>query len=66
MTKEDKAKQKIENTQLRKQKKKEINERRKQRAQDSLLDCPFDVDMNGLYGTCDCGGVNRESCAGDI
>lgn len=30
------------------------------------LDCPFDVDMNGMYGTCHCGGVNYNDCLGDI
>lgn len=30
------------------------------------MDCPYDVDMNGSYGTCNCGGVNYNSCLGDI
>ena len=63
MIKEEKKKNKISNSLIRRQKKKDINEKRKQKAKYDLLDCPFDVDMNNLYGTCDCGGVNRESCA---
>jgi len=66
MDKKEKAKKKAENTQIRKQKKKAINAKRKQDYQDSLIDCPFDVEMNGLHGTCTCGGYNRNSCAGDI
>ncbi len=30
------------------------------------LDCPFDVDMNGTYGTCTCDHENYNSCAMDI
>jgi len=30
------------------------------------LDCPFDVDMNGMYGTCTCNHENYNSCLGDI
>lgn len=29
-------------------------------------DCPYDVDMNGIYGSCRCGGEKYESCLGDI
>jgi len=29
-------------------------------------DCPYAVDMYGVYGSCTCGGVNWDSCAGDI
>lgn len=65
MNKTEKAKKKAENTQIRKQKKKAINAKRKQDYQDSLQDCPFDVEMNGLHGTCTCGGENRERCAMD-
>lgn len=63
MNKLEKTKRKLEKTQIRKQKKKKINDNRKQ---ERLRNCPFDVDMNGLYGTCNCGGENRESCAGDV
>lgn len=66
MNKEQKATQKAKNTQLRKEKKQEINRRKKSERESDLLDCPFDVEMNGRYGTCTCGGENRESCAGDI
>lgn len=30
------------------------------------MDCPFDVDINGKYGTCHCGGENYNDCLGDI
>ena len=30
------------------------------------LDCPFDVDMNGTYGTCTCGHENYDDCLADI
>jgi hypothetical protein len=30
------------------------------------LDCPYDVDINGEYGTCHCNHENIEDCAGDI
>jgi len=30
------------------------------------LDCPFDVDMNGTYGTCTCNHVNYNTCCADI
>jgi hypothetical protein len=63
MTKEEKHRKRIENSIERRKKKKEINARKKQQAEDDLINCPFDVDMNNLYGTCTCGGVNRESCA---
>ncbi len=66
MKKEDKAKLKIENSIKRKLKKKAINEKKKQAYRDSLIDCPFDVEMNGIYGSCNCGGYNRQSCIGDI
>lgn len=29
-------------------------------------DCPFDVEMNNMYGTCNCGGENYSDCLGDI
>lgn len=29
-------------------------------------DCPYDVDMNGMYGTCNCGGEKYNDCLGDI
>jgi hypothetical protein len=66
MKKEEKAKLKIENSIKRKLKKKAINEAKKQAYRDSLVDCPFDVEMNGRYGTCDCDGYKRQSCIGDI
>lgn len=31
-----------------------------------LLDCPYDVDINGEYRTCHCNHENIEDCAGDI
>ena len=41
-------------------------ERSKKRRRNSGLDCPFDVEMNGIYGSCSCGGIDYESCCGDI
>jgi ribosome modulation factor len=32
----------------------------------SRNDCPYDVEINGRYGTCHCGGVNISECAADI
>ena len=32
----------------------------------SNRDCPFDVEMSNMYGTCNCGGRNYNDCAGDI
>lgn len=29
-------------------------------------DCPFDVEMNNMYGTCNCNGANYNDCLGDI
>ena len=30
------------------------------------LDCPFDVEINGTYGTCTCDHSNYNDCLGDI
>jgi hypothetical protein len=65
MTKEEKVKFKIERRIERRQKKKDITIKHKTNNA-WKKDCPFDVDMNGLYGTCTCGGINYESCCGDI
>lgn len=29
-------------------------------------DCPLDVEMNNMHGTCHCGGENYNDCLGDI
>lgn len=29
-------------------------------------DCPYDVDIHGIYGTCHCEGKKHEDCLGDI
>jgi hypothetical protein len=65
MNKEDKKANKIANTLERKRKKREKNRRKKEERKLNLINCPFDVEMNGLYGTCTCGGDNRQSCLGD-
>lgn len=65
MTKEEKVKVKIENSIIRRQKKKAINIKHKENNA-WKNDCPFDVEMNGLHGTCTCGGRDYESCCGDI
>ena len=61
---EDKVALKIERSIKRRLKKKKKNSER--RPTDSGLDCPFDVDMNGKYGTCHCNHENYESCLDDI
>lgn len=63
MTKEEKKQFKIQRKQNRIIKRKELNKIKKEI---KYLDCPFDVEMNNLYGTCTCGGYNRDSCMGDI
>ena len=65
MNREDKVKFKIERAKERREKKKAINAKcKKDNAYKN--DCPFDVEMNGLHGTCTCGGVNYEDCCSDI
>ena len=68
MTRENKTKKKILRAQLRRSKNKKRNSERLERAcnRGNGLDCPFDVDMNGLYGTCHCNHKNYLSCLGDI
>jgi len=29
-------------------------------------DCPFQVEINGIYDSCDCGGENYAECCVDI
>ena len=33
---------------------------------DTGRDCPYDVDVNGTYGTCNCDGENYDECCQDI
>lgn len=40
--------------------------RNRGRRSTSRLDCPYDVDIHGKYGTCHCGGENYSECLGDI
>lgn len=40
--------------------------RNKGRRSTNKLDCPSDVELRGVYGTCDCGGKNYSDCLGDI
>lgn len=56
---------------IRAEKRRLNNRRRRERALENKrtrigMDCPFHVEMNNAYGTCDCGGQNYESCLGDI
>ena len=68
MTREEKIQKRKKRARLRYQKNIERNipklKRKKQFG--TGMDCPFDVDMNGAYGTCHCGGENYSSCLGDI
>ena len=65
MKREDKIKKRKEKSLKRAQKNIDRNNNRWAR-NGRYNDCPFDVDMNGLHGTCTCGGTRREECAGDI
>ena len=63
MTKEEKIEKKKLRASNRIIKNKLRNQHRKRA---SSMDCPFDVDINGLYGTCNCGGEKYLDCLGDI
>ena len=63
MTREEKILKKKFRSKLRAKKNGERNHHRKF---GSGLDCPYDVDINGLYGTCDCGGAKYDDCIGDV
>lgn len=63
MTREEKVNKKINRAKLRASKN---NIRNKGRKFGTGNDCPYDVDINGLYGTCNCGGVKYADCLGDI
>lgn len=65
MTREEKIKKRILRSRQRAIKNGNRNRDRK-RKYGSGMDCPYDVDMNGSYGTCNCGGANYDSCLGDI
>lgn len=30
------------------------------------IDCPYQVEIHGTYGTCDCNGENYDECCADI
>lgn len=66
MIRKDKIQKRINRGIARYIKNKERNEGRWKRSGRGGRDCPFDVDMNGLYGTCHCNGENYNSCLGDI
>jgi hypothetical protein len=68
MTKEQKILEKQERAKLRYQKNLNRNVPKLLRKKEfgKGLDCPYDVDMNGIYGSCNCEGRNYESCLGDI
>lgn len=67
MTREEKIikrKKRVENRRI---KNKKRNENRWQRSgRGTGRDCPFDVEMNNMYGTCHCNGENYTDCLGDI
>lgn len=65
MTKEDKLIKKQKHSYLRSLKNRERNKERWKR-NGRNLDCPFDVEMNNIRGSCGCGGVNYKDCLGDI
>lgn len=64
MTREDKKKKKILRAQRRRCKNRERSADKPRRY--GGLDCPYDVDMNNSYGTCDCNHENYNTCMGDI
>lgn len=68
MTKEDKLKRKKERAQLRYQKNitRNLPKLNRKRKYGTGMDCPYDVDIYGNYGTCNCGGKNYNNCLGDI
>lgn len=63
MDKTEKALRKLENSKDRREKNIKRSQTRLENRRLNLENCPFDVEMNGLYGTCTCGGDDRESCA---
>lgn len=66
MTKEEKITYRKQRRLERFIKNKERNKDRLKRSGREKRDCPFDVEMNNMYGTCDCGGKNYNDCLGDI
>ena len=61
MTNEDKKQKKIQRAKNRGEKNVKRNHKRWERnGSGGGMDCPYDVDMNGQYGTCTCGGENYE------
>mgnify|MGYP000268078345 CR=1 FL=1 len=66
MTNEDKKQKKIQRAKNRGEKNVKRNHKRWERNGRGGMDCPYDVDMNGQYGTCTCGGENYDDCLGDI
>jgi hypothetical protein len=51
---------------LRKNKVRRHDQRQSKMGNRPGIDCPFDVDMNGLYGTCTCDWEKYNDCVGDI
>lgn len=66
MTREEKIEKRKKRSIVRAGKNRERNSNRWGRSGRGGLDCPFDVDMNGLYGTCTCNHENYRDCLGDI
>lgn len=68
MKKEDKIKRKKERAELRylKNIRRNIPKLNRKKEFGTGMDCPYDVDIYGRYGTCNCGGKNYNDCLGDI
>lgn len=68
MTRSDKIKKKKKRAKLRYQKNIQRNIPKLERKKNfgTGMDCPFDVDMNQIFGSCHCGGENYSQCLGDI
>jgi hypothetical protein len=68
MTREEKIEKKQKRAKLRYQKNLDRNVPKLQRKKEwgTGMDCPFDAEINSIFGSCNCGGINYESCLGDI
>jgi hypothetical protein len=68
MTREEKIEKKQKRAKLRYQKNLDRNVPKLQRKKEwgTGMDCPSDVDMYSIFGSCNCGGRNYEYCLEDI
>ena len=67
MIREAKVQKRKERAYRRAVKNRERNAKRWERnGRSGYNDCPYDVEINSMYGTCNCGGVNAYDCAMDI